>query len=155
MRVISGSASGRSLKTIRSPNLRPTTDRVKGALFSMLESLDVCFQSVLDLYAGTGALGIEAISRGADSVVFVENDYHHVQLIEKNLHTLGMSDRASVLTMDAEKSLVEFASQSTPFTTVFADPPYANQETVAHIMNFLVTSLAMAVGGVLAIEHAT
>ena len=103
MRVISGSARGRSLKTIRSPNLRPTTDRVKGSLFSMLESLDVCFQSVLDLYAGSGALGIEAISRGASSVVFVENDHRHAQLIKNNLHALGMSERASVLTMDAEK----------------------------------------------------
>ncbi|MQG20703.1 MAG: 16S rRNA (guanine(966)-N(2))-methyltransferase RsmD [SAR202 cluster bacterium] len=155
MRVIAGSARGRSLQTIRSTKLKPTTDRVKGSLFSMLESLDVCFQSVLDLYAGTGALGIEAISRGAHSVVFVENNYQHSELIKKNLHTLSMSDQATILTMDAEKSLQRFKSQDKPFTVVFADPPYANQERVAHIMKFLVTSPAMVVGGVFAVEHAT
>ena len=155
MRVIAGSARGRSLQTIRSSKLRPTTDRVKGSLFAILESLGVCFQSVLDLYAGSGALGIEAISRGASSVVFVENDYRHSQLIKKNLLTLNMSDNASVLTMDVEKSLKEFESRNAPFTVVFADPPYVNQERVAHIMNFLVTSPAMAVGGVFAVEHAT
>lgn len=151
MRVISGAARGRPIKTIRSSSLRPTTDRVRGAIFSTLESLDASYANVLDLYAGTGALGIEALSRGAESAVLVEKDRRLARQIQENLRALDMAERGTVLTIPVEVALNTLEDS---FTLIFADPPYADEDAVAHIMSVLVTSPAMKEDGMLAVEHA-
>jgi 16S rRNA (guanine966-N2)-methyltransferase len=117
VRVVAGEFRGRRLAAPRGARTRPTADRVREALFSMLG--DVTGARVLDLYAGSGALGIEAMSRGAESAVFVERDARAAAVIERNLTSLGLDQE--VLRQDA----VRFLARSTGmFDLVFCDPPY-------------------------------
>jgi 16S rRNA (guanine966-N2)-methyltransferase len=120
MRVIAGTLGGRSLSAPRGLATRPTGDRVREALFSILG--DVAGASVLDLYAGTGALGIEALSRGAERAVFVESARPALAVLRKNLLSLGL--QASVLADPVERALDRILAEG-PFDLVLADPPYA------------------------------
>jgi 16S rRNA (guanine966-N2)-methyltransferase len=117
VRVVAGSFKGRRLAAPRGTRTRPTADRVREALFSMLG--DVGGARVLDLYAGSGALGIEALSRGADSAVFVERDARAVAAIERNLAAVGVE--ANVVRQDVVRFL---ARADGAFDLVFCDPPY-------------------------------
>ena len=117
MRVITGSARGRRLKTPESYDIRPTTDNVKEAVFNILQ-FDVEGRRVLDLFAGTGQLGIEALSRGADSAVFVDHDRTAVQIVKDNLKTCGLS--GTVLCADA----LTYLRKCGRFDLIFIDPPY-------------------------------
>lgn len=105
--------------------IRPTADRSREALFSIIGQ-EVKGATVLDLYAGTGALGLEALSRSAIQAVFVDNNPQAVQLIEKNIESCGFSDRALVLKRDLSKGLYFLAKQlpETKFSIIFVDPPY-------------------------------
>ena len=117
MRVVAGEFGGRRLQAPRGRATRPTADRVREALFSMLG--DVAGARVLDLYAGSGALGIEALSRGAASALFVENDARAAEVIRRNLDALGAE--GEVRRQDALRFLSTAAG---PFDLVFCDPPY-------------------------------
>jgi 16S rRNA (guanine966-N2)-methyltransferase len=117
VRVVAGEFRGRRLAAPRGRGTRPTADKVREALFSMLG--DVTGARVLDLYAGSGALGIEALSRGAESAVFVERDPRAAAAIERNLTSLGLEEE--VLRQDAVRFL---ARSSGMFDLVFCDPPY-------------------------------
>ncbi len=117
MRVVAGEFRGRRLAAPRGRRTRPTADRVREALFSMLG--DLAGARVLDLYAGSGALGIEALSRGAGSAVFVERDPRAAAVIERNLAELGLEQR--VVTDEALRYLARAKSS---FDLVFCDPPY-------------------------------
>jgi 16S rRNA (guanine966-N2)-methyltransferase len=122
MRVVAGTARGRKLVAPAGGGTRPTTDRVREAMFNALYSLDdaVPGATVLDLYAGTGALGIEALSRGAASVTFVERDRAALAALEKNLAATGTGDRARVVRADA----LEWLPRATPHDLALCDPPY-------------------------------
>jgi 16S rRNA (guanine966-N2)-methyltransferase len=124
LRVVAGTFKGRRLAAPRGTRTRPTADRVREALFSMLG--DVEGARVLDLYAGSGALGIEALSRGADSAVFVERDAPAVAAIERNLAAVGVE--AKVLRQDVMRFL---AGADGPFDLVFCDPPYDSASRLA------------------------
>jgi 16S rRNA (guanine966-N2)-methyltransferase len=117
LRVVAGAFKGRRLAAPRGTRTRPTADRVREALFSMLG--DVGGARVLDLYAGSGALGIEALSRGADSAVFVERDARALAAIERNLASVGAE--ASVVRQDVLRFL---GRADGAFDLVFCDPPY-------------------------------
>ena len=122
MRVISGRFGGRTLVAPAGAATRPTADRVREALFSVLA--DVEGNAVLDLYAGTGALGIEALSRGATRATFVENARHALRALRQNLDALELGDATTVLPIAVERAL------RTPpwregFDLIFLDPPYA------------------------------
>ena len=104
--------------------LRPTSDKVRGAIFSILGT-QVLGSRVLDLYAGTGAVGIEALSRGASAVTFVESDLRTVQLLQKNLRTCQLLDRAQVHAGQAAAFLKRKDCWGGPYDILFADPPYA------------------------------
>ena len=121
MRVITGSARGRRLRELEGQETRPTTDRVKESMFNILQ-FDVEDSRVLDLFAGTGQLGIEALSRGAASAVFVEQRRDAVALIRENLKLTGLSERARVVNGEA---LAYLASAGEKFDLIFLDPPYA------------------------------
>ncbi|MBI3807437.1 MAG: 16S rRNA (guanine(966)-N(2))-methyltransferase RsmD [Nitrospirae bacterium] len=124
MRVISGSHRGRRLSGPQGTALRPTSDKVREALFSILGS-QVSGSRFLDLYAGTGAVGIEALSRGAATVTFVESDPKALQLLQKNLRTCQLLDRAQVCVGQAAAFLDRKDWWGGPYDVLFADPPYA------------------------------
>ncbi|GGA40137.1 16S rRNA (guanine(966)-N(2))-methyltransferase RsmD [Paenibacillus physcomitrellae] len=123
MRVISGSARGRALKAVPGMGTRPTTDKVKEAIFSIIGPY---FDggNVLDLFAGTGGLGIEALSRGMDKGVFIDMDYKALETIKANLKQTGLTGQAEVYKNDAERALKALAKREMCFDLVFLDPPY-------------------------------
>ena len=123
MRVIAGSAKRLQLKTIEGMDTRPTTDRIKETLFNMLqpEILDCSF---LDLFAGSGAIGIEALSRGAKEAVFVEQSSKACSCIRDNLKTTRLEDDAQVMESDVLFALKRLESRKQPFDLIFMDPPY-------------------------------
>ena len=119
MRVITGIARGKRLVTPDTYDVRPTSDKVKEALFSALQ-FDIEGRRVLDLFAGSGQLGIEALSRGAKSCVFVDNSRASINLVKKNLEITGLEDNAKVIQSDFSS----FAAMSRDtFDLVFLDPP--------------------------------
>lgn len=139
MRVIGGSAGGRKLATPKGDRVRPTADRVKEALFSILSSrfgsLDGL--TVLDLFAGTGNLGIEALSRGAASATFVDIHPQSRELIRRNLTLTGLADRAEVVSLDVLAALQRLADQGRRFDLVFVDPPYRELELMHKVLRML------------------
>lgn len=128
MRVIAGRLGGRSLSAPRGLATRPTSDRVREALFSILG--DIAGASVLDLYAGTGALGIEALSRGASRAVFVESARPALAVLRQNLNDLGLTGVATVLALPVERARDRLLAEW-PFDLVLADPPYASVSEAA------------------------
>ncbi len=120
MRVVAGELRGRRLVAPPATTTRPTTDKVREAVFNVLGSLDVVIGArVIDLYAGSGALGIEALSRGADHCTFVERDRAAVRAIDENIATLGLRDRARVVVGDGIATAAAVEAD-----LAFADPPY-------------------------------
>ena len=132
MRVIAGSAKGRTLDAPRGGTTRPATDRIRESLFAILEPV-LGDARVLDLFAGAGTLGIEALSRGAASVTFVERSAEAVRAIRKNITTTHFEDRAEVVAANVLGFLEQIAG---PYDLVFCDPPFADVEmletTLAH-----------------------
>lgn len=121
MRVVAGDLRGRRIEAPISDATRPTTDKVRQAVFNALGSLDVVDGArVLDLFAGTGAMGIEALSRGATHCVFVERDRDALVILKKNIAALGLSDCSTVLALDATTA----ASRQFDIDLIIADPPY-------------------------------
>ena len=118
VRIIAGYFKGQLLNTNNSPNLRPTRDRVKETLFSILGNIEDL--SVADLFAGSGNLGLEAISRGAKSCVFVENDPKQIKIIYENAARLNVAEDIEVRKIDVVRYLVNPAD----FNLILADPPY-------------------------------
>jgi 16S rRNA (guanine966-N2)-methyltransferase len=124
VRVIAGSAKGRRLTTLRTLALRPTPDRVREALFNIL-GVQIDGAAVLDLFAGSGAIGLEALSRGARLAVFVEAHEPACRLIEKNLRRCGLHAQGSVWCRDVLDALPTLKLQEQRFEVIFLDPPYA------------------------------
>ncbi len=122
MRVITGSARGRKLITLEGNDVRPTTDRVKEAIFSSIQ-FDIEGSSVLDLFAGSGQLGIEALSRGAESAVFVDNSKNSLDVVKKNLDITGFNDKSELYNMNSI-DFIKICNRK--FDFIFLDPPYNN-----------------------------
>jgi len=123
MRIISGTSKGRKLATPKSQSLRPTSDRVKESIFNMLRE-EIEGEMVLDLFAGTGNLGIEALSRGAKKVIFVEKGRHALGLIQRNLIQFGLEEKSEILPMDANRAIGVLKQRGKFFDLIFVDPPY-------------------------------
>lgn len=152
MRVVAGTQKGRRLKEPTS-GLRPTSGRVKEALFSMIaERLPNA--NVLDLYAGTGALGLEAMSRGARKVVFVENQPASVQVLRENITRCQFTACSSINLQDVQVYLNTrpLRQNANPFDLVFADPPYEVSD-LEPLLNQLDSSEKVATNGLVVIEH--
>lgn len=131
MRVIAGEARGRQLLAPKNQRVRPTSDRVKEALFSILLSRlgDLSGMRVLDLFAGTGNLGIEALSRGADLAVFVDSHRESAETIRKNLENTRYTEKGRIVAQEAAAALKWLARGEAPFHLVFLDPPYDEGHT--------------------------
>jgi 16S rRNA (guanine966-N2)-methyltransferase len=123
MRIISGTSKGRRLATQRGRALRPTSDRVKESIFNILQG-ELEGKSVLDLFAGTGNLGIEALSRGAKRTLFVEKGRQASQLIQRNLRQCGMEGRAEILPKDVNRAIGILHQKGEAFDLILMDPPY-------------------------------
>lgn len=148
MRVIAGSARGRRLVTPAGDRVRPTSDRVREATFNALGSLDAVVDArVLDLFAGSGALGVEALSRGAADCVFVDAAPAALAAVRDNLATCGLADRARVVRGDA-RDWVATAAAEGPFDLVLLDPPYAFDDWEG----LFLALVAVAPGAVLVVE---
>lgn len=135
MRVIAGSARHLKLKTIEGMGTRPTTDRIKETLFNML-SFYVEDSRFLDLFGGSGGIGIEALSRGAKQAVFVEQNRKAVACIEENLTHTHLKDKAVVMAKDVMTALRILEDKKQPFDYIFMDPPYGKlleKEVVLHL----------------------
>jgi 16S rRNA (guanine966-N2)-methyltransferase len=139
MRVIAGSAGGIQLDVPHN-GVRPTMDRVKGAIFSSLGEL-VIGARVLDLFAGTGALGIEAMSRGAGSVLFVEENNAAAKIIERNL---ARTKLAGAVRQQDVFAFLRAASTAEPFRIIFADPPYDKTKSGGEFTQLLLENSALA-----------
>ena len=160
MRIIGGTAKGRRLQTppkstakrTGRPVIRPTADRAREALFSIIGS-EVENGEVLDLFAGTGALGLEALSRGARSAVFVDKNSQSITLIQKNIELCGFSDRSSVIKRDLAKSLsfLEKILSGKEFSIIFIDPPYKNGLSLSMIKE-LSSGALLASSGLVIVE---
>lgn len=150
MRVISGAYKGRILKTVPDLSVRPATDRVKQTLFDMLANrIEMDGANVLDLFAGSGGLGIEALSRGAQHTTFVENDDDAARFIEQNIRMIGCEGQTSLVETDAV-TFINRCNES--FDLIFADPPYGFEETT-NIPQMIFNRNMIAQHGYLLIEH--
>ena len=149
MRVIAGEAKGHRLKFVRSARLRPTSDKVKGAIFSALSSLRVDWSRVLDLYAGTGSLGIEALSRGAEYADFVEKDVKFCSIIKENLTHTKMAERSHVYCSPVEKALSFLEGE---YTLILLDPPY-NDPATGDVLRTLSGSHMTGLNSTIVAEH--
>ena len=135
MRVIAGSARRTPLKTLEGMNTRPTQDRIKETLFNMLQ-YDLADCAFLDLFAGSGGIGIEALSRGAGQAVFVEQNEAAVQIVRENLKITKLEDRAVVMHSDALTALKRLEGKYR-FDIIFMDPPYDHEK---QMLEYLKTS---------------
>ena len=125
MRVIAGTVRGRRLKSVHGMALRPTADRVREGIFSILGSrFELRDAVVLDLFAGTGALGIEALSRGAGRAVFVEQGHAALQVLRANVELCGFASRAEIWPLAVRRALRELGEHAYRFDGVLLDPPY-------------------------------
>ena len=153
MRVIAGSARGRRLDAPRGRLVRPTADRVKEALFSILGSrVDLEGATLLDVFAGSGALGIEALSRGAAAVTFVEQEAAARRALSANLARCGLVERARILGQPAATALARLADDAACFDGVLMDPPYG-QALADRTLARLGAGPLLSPGGWVAAEH--
>jgi 16S rRNA (guanine966-N2)-methyltransferase len=162
MRVIAGTYRSRRLNTLRGLAMRPTSDRTRETLFNIL-SADVRDSTFVDLFAGSGAVGIEALSRGARRAIFVERYPAAVKLLRANLESLGIAvanpkakafaGAAEIIAADAIAALEQLAARGAKADIIFADPPYAASAAYSALLGWLGETELAAAGGLVIFEH--
>jgi 16S rRNA (guanine966-N2)-methyltransferase len=162
MRVISGTYRSRRLNTLRGLAMRPTSDRTRETLFNIL-STEVRDSVFVDLFAGSGAVGIETLSRGARRTIFVEHYPAAVKLLRANLASLGIAvdgpkagsfaGAAEVIAADAIKALEQLARRGARADIIFADPPYADTAAYSALLDWFGDSTLIGAGGLVIFEH--
>lgn len=151
MRVISGERKGTRLKAVPGSATRPTTDKVKESLFNIIGPY-FAGGDALDLYAGSGGLGIEALSRGCDHAVFVDKQRKAIQTVTDNLQTTRYESKATVLQQDARSVLDQLVLKGQPFKLIFMDPPYHAEEHVP-FLEIIEANRLLTNNGVVVCEH--
>lgn len=151
MRIISGSRRGKKLFSAPGLETRPTSDRIKESIFNILSSIEPD-TVLLDLFAGTGALALEALSRGAAYAVLIDNSKTAVKVIERNIQACGFEGRSTVKIWDALANLNCLVGLERKFNLIFMDPPYGNSAIIPVIVN-LIKSNAMACRARIVVEH--
>jgi 16S rRNA (guanine966-N2)-methyltransferase len=155
MRVISGEFRGRRLKAVPGDKTRPTTDKVKESMFNVIGPY---FEGglALDLFAGTGGLGIESLSRGMDKCVFIEQNIKALQTVRENVQALGIGrDRAEIYKNDAKKALEVLAGRNLRFDLVFLDPPYHLTGLYEEVITKMLEQNLLADHAYIVAEHST
>ncbi|MBO55945.1 MAG: 16S rRNA (guanine(966)-N(2))-methyltransferase RsmD [Dehalococcoidia bacterium] len=150
MRVIGGTAKGRRIRGTLSPKARPTTERVRSAIFNILDPYTFIDQKVLDLFAGSGSLGIEALSQGAAWVDFVEIDNNQCQVIQSNLEGTGFKEKSSIRCGDVNRVLPRLEG---PYRLVMLDPPYRLETTANVIQSISDSDQLLEVGSTVIVGH--
>ena len=156
MRIVAGKFKGRRLKTPKGSEVRPTADRVKESLFRIFGER-VVDADFLDLCAGTGSIGLEALSQGARSATFVDSNYHSVRIIESNLEMCGFDRKqphVKLIHLDARKALARLGRHRAKFDLIYFDPPYASKIYESCVKQIAETDL-LSPTGMLIIEHRT
>ncbi len=152
IRVIAGTEKGRKIWGPSDRSIRPATGMVKEYMFNILQSA-VHGARVLDLFAGTGSLGIEALSRGAESAVFIDQSPKAIELLERNIVLLpNFRGKTKIVKIDAGKFLQTHATGESPFDVIFADPPFPYEET-AEIVNTIDTSKILKGDGIFIVRY--
>jgi 16S rRNA (guanine(966)-N(2))-methyltransferase RsmD len=148
LRIISGEKKGTRLFSLKKRKIRPTSDKVKGAIFNVLVSVED--KKILDLFAGSGALGIEALSRGAEQVVFVDSSFNSLDLVRKNLEKLEFRDKSRLI----KKNVLRFLKSESEgrFDLILVDPPYG-KGLCQKVLEILSEKEFLNAKGVLVIEH--
>jgi len=151
LRVIAGSAKGRPLKAGRGRHIRPTPAKIREALFDILGER-IKGSSFLDLFAGSGAIGIEALSRGAREVIFVDNSGQAIYLIRHNLTTCGFEQKARLYQLEVSRALTSLRRDKESFNIIFLDPPYYT-DLAEKTLGLLGKGELLAPDGVIIAEH--
>jgi 16S rRNA (guanine966-N2)-methyltransferase len=151
VRIIGGNFKGKKLFTLKGMDLRPTADRVKEAIFDILQNY-THGKRVLDLFAGTGALGIEALSRGADKAVFVEGSARSRAVLFKNIEACCLEEQAEVLGREVREGIRILEKRGETFDLVFLDPPYG-RGLARHTLQALSRGSILAPGALIVAEH--
>lgn len=151
VRVISGEKRGLPLKAVPGASTRPTTDKVKESIFNIIGPYFTGGMA-LDLYAGSGGLGIEALSRGVDSVIFVDQNRKAIEIVKQNITFCGFEKRAEVYRNDADRALKALIKREIAFSYIFLDPPYAKQNIVNEI-SIIVDFELLVRDGMIVCEH--
>jgi 16S rRNA (guanine966-N2)-methyltransferase len=154
VRVIAGNFGSRPLRTLRGTALRPTSDRLRETLFNILgTAIENCV--FVDVFAGTGAVGIEALSRYARQVIFIEKHGAASALIRENLRSLGISAGAEILNMDALRGLQELVTREIHPDLIFLDPPYSRDMDYVRVIEFADNPGFLRPGGIVIAEHSS
>lgn len=151
MRIISGSCKGRKLKAVPGKSTRPTTDKMKETIFNWIGPY-FSEGSCLDLYAGSGGVGLEALSRGMDFVIFVDNNKNAIQTIKMNVSMCGMEGKCEIYNNDSERALKAVIKRNLQFDLIFLDPPYKRQKLQA-LMGMIAAQSLVTKSGYLICEH--
>lgn len=154
LRIIGGKLKGKLLKVPQGNRIRPTSDKIRESLFNILDTDIITGSRFLDLFAGSGAVGIEALSRGAQFVAFVESDRKHIKILKENLKSCNIIQQSEVLSIDIYKIIETFSFESRPFDIVFADPPY-NIANIDILLQKIITNVNIADYGVMVVEHSS
>lgn len=151
MRVIAGTAKNRRLRAPAGLHTRPITDMIKGALFNVVGS-DIKGSSLLDLFAGSGSVGIEALSRGADKVIFVDNSSEAIKMIYANLTHCGFTDKFQVYKNDVFKAIQILRKKKIKFNFIYVDPPFTNEAIFIPVLTALDQANILEVQGLIIIR---
>jgi RNA methyltransferase, rsmD family len=151
VRVISGSARGLKLNTPGDDRVRPTTDRVKESMFNIVQDW-VYDSQVLDLFAGSGALGIEALSRGASQAVFCDNSLDSIKIIKSNIEKARVVDRSQIVSGDYKRCLRDMEAKNQSFDMIFVDPPYY-EGLFEEVLDTIRSCKILKKDGIVIVEH--
>lgn len=152
MRVISGQAKGHKLKAPKGDKVRPTEDRIKESLFNIIRNIH-SDSIVLDAFGGSGSIGIEFLSRGANKVFFVDNSYDSISIIKENLTHTKLLDRAEIIKSDITIAIKNLSSKNMKFDYIYLDPPFIQDELLDKVIKSINENNILAVNGLLIIEH--
>jgi len=152
MKVISGTLKGRNIEGYNIDGTRPTMDRVKESLFAIIQN-NIKGSIVLDLFAGSGQLGIEAISNGANTSYFIDNNKEVIKVLNQNISNLNIKTNSKVILSDWKKALNDFSNQNIKFDLIFVDPPY-DYNVYEKILDKVSTLNLLTENGLIILEHA-
>ncbi len=151
MRVISGSARGLKLNAPINDDIRPTTDRVKESMFNII-SMHVYDSVVLDLFSGSGALGIESLSRGAKEAYFCDKSSESIKVLKSNIDKTKFSDRSFIIKDDYKSAIKKLSSQKKKFDIIFVDPPYY-ESLFEDVLSMIEKYKLLSEDGIIIVEH--